>query len=750
MSLTMSDAFTKEPLPAAPVPIEESRRSGGLLSGTGKTLSPPAKVYHRARGWAQGLWASIKAEWTILLFVWGIWLLLLVGALTFVLTYGSYVPFMDEWEMVPVLTGEQRVTLDWLWTQDSESRVPLPRVLLLALYRLSGGDFHIGLVVNVVVVGALSLAMIRLARRLRGRTSYLDAFFPLVLFNLDQEIVFLGLGINVITSTALAGVVLLLIIRHGQQCGLGNMLLAGTCLVLLTLSGSTGAVLVPALAVWLGYVAVAHWLSGGARGRRDALVLGALTLAAMLVFCLYISGFQRNPSRDGAERSDLWSVLRTSLQFLSLSFGQSVAHFLFEYPSPPLFGGGVLLLTLLSAALLVRVCRNQPLERPRALGLLMFLGAMGCLALVIGLERTARGTDAGYAPRYVTLAVPVLYCLYFVWELYGSANISRLIHMVLFTLICMFSPLSWQQTLQKGEEHGKEMAEVEGEIAAKTSPAAIAERHVAFLYNSNPPEALAEFLRMLQRAGVGPFGDLRADPVFGEIRVPVEPITMNQMTWKDGVGRGSGDDPYLVFALPQMQYVQAMRLKYAYEDTASPALFQLFWRRSDGDDFAEERSVRLDLDTGPGEKTTTILIGEKLDQIRIDPDMKPCVFRLSEIVLLVAEPSQKAPELLIEGRFELITKDQIAGWAWDKKQPDRPVTVEFYDGERLMGTVAADQFRQDLAGAGIGNGKHAFYYPTPAVLRDGKAHTVRTKASGHELHLSPQVFAFPEEAPSKK
>src|SRR5215831_10497601 len=44
---------------------------------------------------------------------------------------------------------------------------------------------------------------------------------------------------------------------------------------------------------------------------------------------------------------------------------------------------------------------------------------------------------------------------------------------------------------------------------------------------------------------------------------------------------------------------------------------------------------------------------------------------------------------------------RIVGWAWDKSQPNAPVTVEIYDDGVRLGTVPADAFRQDLLNAGV-------------------------------------------------
>src|SRR5262245_41120890 len=115
-----------------------------------------------------------------LLVVFAVWVTMLVGTLAFVDRYGSNVPSWDGWDMVPTLTGHQPVTVDWLWSQHNEHRVPVPRLLLLGLHRMTGINFRTPMFFNVLVTGALALGMILVARRLRGSASYTDAFFPLI------------------------------------------------------------------------------------------------------------------------------------------------------------------------------------------------------------------------------------------------------------------------------------------------------------------------------------------------------------------------------------------------------------------------------------------------------------------------------------------------------------------------------------------------------------------------------------------
>ena len=95
------------------------------------------------------------------------------------------------------------------------------------------------------------------------------------------------------------------------------------------------------------------------------------------------------------------------------------------------------------------------------------------------------------------------------------------------------------------------------------------------------------------------------------------------------------------------------------------------------------------------------------------------------------------------GSLGVTDTTRIVGWAWDKNRPDAPVSVDIYDGNTLLTTVTADQFRKDLVDAGIGNGKHGFVLETPAALKDNQRHEVTAKIASNEFTLanSPRVIA---------
>src|SRR5262249_39216865 len=76
------------------------------------------------------------------IFVWGAWALLVGIALYYVGQFGSNMPFDDEWAILGGLTGQEILQAEWFWSPTEEDRLPLPKLLMLAAYRLSGKDFR--------------------------------------------------------------------------------------------------------------------------------------------------------------------------------------------------------------------------------------------------------------------------------------------------------------------------------------------------------------------------------------------------------------------------------------------------------------------------------------------------------------------------------------------------------------------------------------------------------------------------------
>ena len=149
--------------------------------------------------------------------VWLVWAVTLASILASITRDGRNIPFEEDWLMVAAMTGHEPDLPGWLWSQNSEHRLPLPRLLNLALLSTTA-DFRSTMIFDALALGAVAAGMILVARALRGgRTSVADAFFPLLLLHLGNwDNLVWGWQIQFVLPTALACAFLLVIVARGD------------------------------------------------------------------------------------------------------------------------------------------------------------------------------------------------------------------------------------------------------------------------------------------------------------------------------------------------------------------------------------------------------------------------------------------------------------------------------------------------------------------------------------------------------
>jgi hypothetical protein len=632
-------------------------------------------------------------------FVWGIWLLMLSAALAFGQQYAPRLPWCEEWYfIVPSLTGERPVDLRWLWQAEGTHRIPLPKLLWLSLIKL-GGDFIAGMYFNVLILSFLAASMIVAARILRGRVSYSDAFFPIALLHWGQWPNLLTIfQVHQVVPACLAGMLLVLIAANRTFLTAKTAVAAGMCLVLLPFCGSVGLAQVPAPAVWMGFSGVLGWFSAQPAGRRNGLLLLAFALTALALVGLYLPGLgpASNPNIERTARS----VLKATTQFVSLSFGPTSR---FLWPASAI---AILALMLLSVLPLIHLWRNRAPERLRALGLFSFGAASICLALAVGWGRYDGNVDDG---RYVTFAVPAVCCVYFIWVARGGPG-GRFVQMLLFSFMTAAFSLNTYEGLNVATWLRNEKTAFEQDLQAGVPAAALAERHVG--RSGFFPSALdinadrrlfATWWRRAHQAGIRPLQALQ--PIEGAIETattdhitgwawnmdhPAAPMTLNILADGTPVATVTADLP--------RQDLREMGIgdgRHGYH-LASPAALK------DG----KAHLLRVE------DAATAAVIGV-------------CVF-----------PAHDG----IDGAIDRADGEWISGWAHDRNRPDSRLEVHLYSDDSLIATARADQFREDLRDNRVGDGFFAFRIPTPAALKDGKAHVLRVQTADSGRVIAAIIF----------
>ena len=231
------------------------------------------------------------------------------------------------------------MTVDWLWSLHNEHRLPLPKLILVLLSRISGNDFRAGMFWSVAALAALAAASIAVAARRPGGCRTYDGLFPrasiepVSLHQLALELAGPICGIDGDRRS-----------RHfahrlaRRLAGAGTAVVVGLCLALLPLCGANGVALVPALECWLIAAALAHLRSGRAGGTRRAFIVLLAAVPGIVLTYLYFKGYHPDRSAPGA--GELEAAFRTILQFISLMFGTEAPHF---WPA-----SGIVALTIIS------------------------------------------------------------------------------------------------------------------------------------------------------------------------------------------------------------------------------------------------------------------------------------------------------------------------------------------------------------------------------------------------------------------
>lgn len=337
-----------------------------------------------------------------------VWAVMTALAAAFVFAVAPNAPAVDEWEFVAVLVGKQPAA-PWLWAQHNEHRLPLSRLLYLAEFRLAR-DFRAAMLLQVALVSALCLGLMRFASILRGRPDWTDLFFPISLLHLGHwENFLLGyqicFALHLLFTTGLVVVAL----RARRETAFRSGILGGVLLLLVAMSGGSGLPLVPPVAAWLLYLA---GITARTNGKRRALVVAALALASVAYLAVYFAGYERPPNHP-LPSTDPRGIAIVAGKVLAMAMGVGVSGIWWAVAA------AMVVLGAATIALLVRRGAEMS-ERPTSVGLIAVAAGVAGVAIAVGIGRAGFGSGMGLWSRYSFLMWPLLGAAYLVWVKSGS------------------------------------------------------------------------------------------------------------------------------------------------------------------------------------------------------------------------------------------------------------------------------------------------------------------------------------------
>lgn len=561
------------------------------------------------------------------LFVWSVWAVLLLAGLGFVFQFGPEVPVEDDYALVPALTGDQAMTLEWLWSLHNEHRVPVPRLLLLAAYWMTGNDFRAGMFVSVLTISLLAAVLIGLNRWVRGFAIYADALFPMLLLHWGHHSNFLwSWQVSFTVAVFVLGLITVGIVLQGSRIRTQAIALMGLELAILVGFGAHGLAFVPALLIWLFVLTIVQ-------KKSDRWVACMAMLPASLLLGLYFWGYERPD--EFADPPDLGAVWQTFLQFFATGFGPIAGEAWF-------FCGWLMIaLATSSFFLLLRAAWFQPDDRASALGLAALLSGFVPLGLGLAWGRASLGQSAGLEPRYVTLMALLPCFVVLVWTRYAKSSSARFLSMMIFVSSCVLLWPNTQIGLQAARGQKERSDAVLADIRSGLPPYRIIARNTPWLSTSH--DKLTPNFQALQREKIGPFARMRSDPPMVEIPLALNPSFLSLARW-DGSTKtidATGVDPWVQFRLAEPSEVAGLRIVYSHDNgSRTSPWFKLLWRRPDQAAFPKDQIYqRWTMPTGP-DQSITAWIDSPVAEFRMQPDNRPCRFQIQEVVLLIPMEGQ--------------------------------------------------------------------------------------------------------------
>jgi hypothetical protein len=565
------------------------------------------------------------------LFLVGVFAFMAVALFVYVWKFGRNVPFWDDWELVPVLSGHSPFSLEWLWKAHNEHVIPIVRLVVYVVWRITG-DLRAIMLLTSALLCAGVWALVETARRMRGHSTFTDAIFPLALLSwgLFENHIF-AMQFFFVGAALLAIAIVLLGVGdwQGRPARVAGI---AVCLVLLPMFGAIGLAMLPCLLGWVVIAGIQSLRSGTSCARREGLTLLAACAVATAIAAAYVIGFPAGST--GAPRASIVEMARAASEILSTSIGQAGEKL---WPWSTI---GTVAVVVAAIVVTVRSAARRADERNRAILLLAGIGALLSLVAAISFGRGAFGHGQGFSNRYALFSAALLCISTLSVSIHATGGFGRFVRTgVLLALTAAFVTNTWAGLVYGIDRADRADALTEA-IDAGAPPDVAAARHADRLYPI--PALFAERLEMLRVARAGPYSRPQAFPgelPCREVTLPVTRLGEHQIYVDGSTYRAVGNDPFVVFALPASEYVCGVRLRYTLTNASpeAPAM-QLFWANPSDEEFREgRRSTSVSVARTTEVQESTVWIYSSVDRLRIDPDHQPCTFELHEITFLVRD-----------------------------------------------------------------------------------------------------------------
>lgn len=425
----------------------------------------------------QNVWGSESGAWSQR-FTWTVWAIATALALVATAVYGRWLPWSDDFDVVPVVTGDRPLSLAWLWEQHNEHRIPLVKLLFIGMGRLSGCDYRWTLAANVLLLSATAAALIITARRLRGFGSWTDAVFPAVILHLGQGAFVWAFHSQFLLTTVLGGLFVAIALA-APRASVWRSVGMATSAMLLPLTGSSGLVVAAAATCLLAAEAIG-W--NATVGTRSLLARGIAAAGACMtcgVGIAYVATLQLMHAKSYA---GLWQTLVASLDTLS-SYPAGLVN-----RSPIGWRVATAAAVIGTCVMAARTLRMRGIPRREPLVILLgYIAALSLVAVAVGYGRGTRDFTHLYG-HYSTLALGVPVALALVWAALPQTRSARVAQSLLCVVALIVAGDHAKRAMRTWGSGAQPWAVIATDMRGDMPPDDVAARHAAALFFIDTPD----------------------------------------------------------------------------------------------------------------------------------------------------------------------------------------------------------------------------------------------------------------------
>ncbi|MCS7239131.1 MAG: hypothetical protein NZ899_12815 [Thermoguttaceae bacterium] len=554
-------------------------------------------------------------------------LLLLAGAhLAVAIARNTWVPRLDDWEMVKsYLKWRQGYWLD-LFTPLEVHVLPGTKLVLFSLWELFGVQLTVVGIVNVLLLSVLTTIVLFLLRReLRGDRAELYIFVPLMMLGLSPfQIVTWGTGLGITVFYGLAVLVTVLIYSRRWAESLANWHGVWALLVGIMTLYTTGLV----FGLLTGVIFFGHLLASNLRRDRARLISGLIWFAIIVGYAAgaFVLAFPEISWRSLTDKEYFAFSWSTGVTFL-----QTISSPLYRVGERlwPISALGVACFWIATLWMMVRSFSRGQTDH---LWLALIIAVFAFLALATSL---GRGWQGGFVPRYGMFIGGLYIAAFLMWM---KDPKGKLVGFLLCLAAGAVSLWTQGESFRQLGEY-REFEEVMFQHAEQGMP-------ILGLAITNRLGACEDELRGLKNLGRGWWRTLKENPDFATVVVhPSMLVWHHHGQMPDGTVVVLGPETYATFTPPPLVgKIYAVLVEYTHRSARNGITIRLSWLKA-GREPPFERLGQWSIAKTfwlPSFRIGSrdqFWIGEEVELLALYPDIVPCEFLVHKIELFVETPN---------------------------------------------------------------------------------------------------------------